>query len=94
MKQLSSKKQESVVQKKAEKTLLEHIESIVELVENSNLNEEFYKKAKKNISYVSKKMGLTPNQAVIFAIFIENSADCRIRISGLAKTIGCRLTRI
>ena len=66
MKQLSIKKQDSVVQKKAEKTLLEHIECIVELVENSNLNEEFYKKAKKNISYVSKKMGLTPKYGVLW----------------------------
>ena len=82
------------VDKKVLKTSLDHIENIVELVENSSLNKEFFQKAKKSINFVAKKMGLTINQTVLFAIFIEKSDDSRIYISEFSKLIGCRLVRI
>ncbi|MDD4532323.1 MAG: hypothetical protein PHW22_02695, partial [Bacilli bacterium] len=65
MRQLNiTQKDESVnekVDKKVLKTSLDHIENIVELVENSGLNKEFFQKAKKSINFVAKKMGLTIN---------------------------------
>ncbi len=82
------------VDKKMPKTILEHIECIVELVENSGLNKDFFQKAKKSINYVAKKMELTINQTVLFAIFIEKCDDVRIQISCFSKLIGCRLVRI
>jgi AAA+ superfamily predicted ATPase len=78
------------VEKKAPKTLLQHVECIIELVENSGLNNEFLQKAKKSINYVSKKMKLTANQVILFSVFIEKSDDNRIYISDLSRFIGCR----
>jgi SpoVK/Ycf46/Vps4 family AAA+-type ATPase len=98
MRQLSiAQKDESInnkAEKKTLKTVLDHIECIVELVENSKLNKEFFLKAKKSISFVAKKMNLTTNQAVLFAIFIEKSNDTRIYMSEFSELIGCRLVRI
>jgi SpoVK/Ycf46/Vps4 family AAA+-type ATPase len=94
MKQLNTTQNEDSVKKQSEKknpkTLLQHVERIIELVESSGLNEEFFKKAKKSISFVSKKMQLTTNQVVLFSVFIEKSDDKRICISELSKFIGCR----
>ncbi|MFC4672920.1 ATP-binding protein [Dysgonomonas termitidis] len=98
MRQLNiTQKGESInkkVDKKTPKTILDHIECIVELVENSGLSKEFYRKAKKSIDFVAGKMGLTMNQAVLFAIFIEKCDDSRIYVSDFSKLIGCRLVRI
>ena len=77
MKQLNTKQKEENINNKMENkqptTILEHIECIVELVENSGLNKEFFQKAQKSISHVAEKMELTTNQAILFSIFIENS---------------------
>ena len=88
-----AKNDESVdiqINRKNAKTLLQHIECIIETVENSKLSEEFFQKAKKNINFVAKKMKLTTTQAVLFSVFIENSNDDRIYINDLSEFIGCR----
>ncbi|NDW11929.1 AAA family ATPase [Bacteroides sp. 214] len=82
------------VDKKAPKTMLEHIECIVELVENSSLNKDFFQKAKKSINYVAKKMKLTTNQVVLLAVFIEKSDNNSIEISDLSEFIKCRNIKI
>jgi SpoVK/Ycf46/Vps4 family AAA+-type ATPase len=94
MKQLniSQKNEETSKQQKVKtpKTLLQNIVKIIELAEDSKLSDEFYQKAKPNINFVAKNMNLTPNQAVIFALFIEKSDDNRICISDLSKFLGCK----
>ena len=72
------------------KTLLQHIERIIELAENSKLDADFYKKAKTNINFVAKTMKLTESQAVIFSLFVEKSDSNDISISEIAKYAGCR----
>ncbi|MDR1583930.1 MAG: ATP-binding protein [Prevotellaceae bacterium] len=76
--------------KRIPKTFLAHIERIIELAENSGLNDAFYQKAKENIRFVAQKMTLSPNQVVLFAIFMEKSDDSRIYISEISKFLGCR----
>ena len=75
MRQLNITENEDSVKKQSEKntpkTLLQHVECIIELVENSGLNEEFFKKAKRSISLISKRMKLTTNQVILFSVFIE-----------------------
>lgn len=78
------------VTKRKRKVLFEHIESIIEMVVDSGLKEDFFTKAKVNIRYVAKKMDLTPNQAVLLSAFIEHSDDQRIGIRDLSKFMGCR----
>jgi ATP-dependent 26S proteasome regulatory subunit len=72
------------------KTLLQHIEHIVEQAENSKLDEEFYKKTKTSIKFITQKMNLSLNQAVIFAIFMEKSDDNNIYIREISQFLGCR----
>lgn len=76
------------------KSILEAFEYIVELVENSNLNEKFFSNAAIHIKYASRKLKLTPYQTVLLAIFVDRSEDSRILISEIAKYAGCRTTKI
>ena len=76
--------------KRSPKTLLQHLEYMIELAENSKLNDEFFQNAKRSINFVAKTMNLTPAQAIIFAIFMEKSDDNEIRISELSQFLGCR----
>ncbi len=71
-------------------TLLQHIECIIELAENSKLSNEFYQNAKPNIHFVAKTMCLTEKQAVLFSLFIERSDDNSISISDISKFLACR----
>ena len=81
-------------EKKTSKTLLQHIECIIGLVENSGFSNEFLQKAKKSIGFVSKKLELTINQTILLSVFIEKSDDNQIYLSDLSKFIGCRNTKI
>lgn len=76
------------------KSILESFEYIVELAEDSNLDNDFLEKAAKHIKYASRKLKLTPMQVVLLAMFVDKSEDSRIMISEIAKYTGCRTTRI
>ena len=76
--------------KRSPKTLLQHIECIIDLIENSKLNDEFYGKAEKNLTFISKTMNLTTNQVILFSVFIEKSDDNSIYLNEISKFIGCR----
>lgn len=76
------------------KSILESFEYIVELAENSNLDNDFFNKADNHIKYAARKLKLTPMQIVLLAMFVDRSEDCRIRISEIARYVGCRTTKI
>jgi hypothetical protein len=78
------------IKRRNPKTLLQHIEYVVELAEDSRLSDEFYKKAKTSINFVAKTMNLSLDQAVIFSLFMEKSDDNRIYISEFSRFLGCR----
>ncbi|NDV80232.1 ATP-binding protein [Dysgonomonas sp. 511] len=97
MRELKNKEKEldnTLVKKSRNKTLLQHIENILELVEGSELKDDFFQKAKKSIDFVAKKMKLTMNQAVLFAVFIEKSDDNSIEIRDLSQFVKCRNIKI
>lgn len=73
--------------------LLTAVEQIVELSKNSHLEPEFFLKAAHPISYLSKKMGLSKNQAVMMALFIDNSNDMNISIRDFANHLDCSTMR-
>lgn len=81
---------EMQIKKRPSKTLLEHIEHLIELAEGSKLSDEFYQKAKTSINFISKKLELSTTQAILFAIFMEKSDDNNILISDISKFLGCR----
>lgn len=76
------------------KSILESFEYIVEIAEDSNLDNDFLEKAAKHIKYASRKLKLTPMQVVLLAMFVDKSEDSRIMISEIAKYTGCRTTKI
>jgi hypothetical protein len=61
----------TITKKKKEMTLLQAIERVVELAENSKMSKEFMKKAKAEIGLLAKSFGITERQAVLFCICME-----------------------
>lgn len=93
-KTVDKSKQKSDAKKAKPKSILESFEYIVELAENSNLDNDFLEKAAKHIKYASRKLKLTSMQVVLLAMFVDRSEDSRIMISDIAKYAGCRTTKI
>lgn len=89
----NAKQKESAMNAKP-KSILEAFEYIVELAEDSNLDEDFFAKAAIHVRYASRKLKLTATQAVLLALFVDRSEDSRIMISEIAKYTGCRTTKI
>lgn len=56
---------------KKEMTLLQAIERVVELAEDSKMSKEFMKKAKAEIQLLAKSYGITDRQAVLFCVCME-----------------------
>ena len=56
---------------KKDMTLLQAIEHVVELAEDSKMSKEFMKKAKTEIQLLAKSYGITERQAVLFCICME-----------------------
>ena len=56
---------------KKEMSLLQAIEHVVELAEDSKLSKEFMKKAKAEIQLLTKSYGITERQAVLFCVCME-----------------------
>lgn len=68
--------------------LLIAVEQIVEKANGSGLCPEFYRKANRHIKYVAEKMELSREQAIMMALFINNSHDTRIHLRGLEEFLG------
>lgn len=75
------------------KNVLEAFERIVEGAKGSNLEEGFFEREAGCIRYVSRKLKLSPMQAVLLALFVDRSEDRAIRMSEVASDAGCRTTR-
>lgn len=76
------------------KSVLEAFEYIVELAEDSNLDDDFLEKASSHIKYAARKLKVSAMQVVLLAMFVDRSEDSRIMISEIAKYAGCRTTKI
>lgn len=87
-------RQKDAAEKARPKSILESFEYMVELAENSNLDEEFFSKAAKHVRYAGRKLKLTAMQTVLLSIFVDRSEDSHIRISEIAGYAGCRTTKI
>lgn len=74
--------------------LLMAFEQIVEMAEDSQLSDEFYRKADKYIKYVSAKLDLTKKQSVMLALFVNRSYEDCIQMEELSKHVKCSTVRI
>lgn len=74
--------------------LLMAFEQIVEMAEDSQLSDEFYRKADKYINYVSAKLDLSQKQSVMLALFVNRSYEECIQMEELSKYVKCSTVRI
>lgn len=77
-----------------QKSMLEAFENIVELAEESALNDDFWEKASSSINYAARKLKLTNNQTVLLALLVDCSMDNCISLSDIVVRTGCRTTRL
>ena len=61
--------------KKKKMTLLQAIERVVELSEDSKMSQEFMKKAKAEIQLLAKSYGITERQVVLFCVCMEKGPN-------------------
>ena len=61
----------TISKKNKEMRLLQAIERVVELAEDSKMSKEFMKKAKTEIQLLAKSYGITERQAVLFCVCME-----------------------
>ena len=69
--------------------LLTSVEKIVELTKDSHLNKEFYRKADKYIKYMSEKLEMTKEEAVMIALFINWSDNGTIQFKDICEYVNC-----
>jgi hypothetical protein len=74
--------------------VLDHIEQILNISEKAQSEEEFQEKAKKNIEAVSKKLKISPVQAIIFSHMIGRGNDNRIYPSELQQSLRCTMIQL
>lgn len=79
---------------RVEPTLIGTIEQIVNRAIETHLGETFYDTAAPFLDYLSERMSLNREQALVFALFMEQSTDTRIQISDFARMVGCRTVRV
>ena len=73
--------------------ILDHLEKIIEISQKNGIEKSLFK-AKKNIDYVTAKLGISPVQAVLFSHFMERSDDNNILVSEIASSIKCSKLKI
>ena len=61
----------TIKSKEKKMILLQAIERVVELAEDSKMSQEFMKKAKAEIQLLAKSFGITERQAVLFCVCME-----------------------
>lgn len=93
-KTVDKSKQKDYAKNAKPKSILESFEYIVELAEDSNLDNDFMEKASAHIKYAARKLKLTAMQVVLLAMFVDRSEDIHIMISEIARYTGCRTTKI
>lgn len=74
--------------------LLSAVEKVVDLLKESHLDANFYKKAAKPLKYISEKQNISIGASIMMSLFIDNSSDNSITISDFAKHIDCSMTKI
>ena len=75
--------------------LLLAMEMIVDLAEDSELDDEFDKKATPYLRYIGKQQGITEDQALLFSLFVEAVGGCNHPdLSDVARFLHCRNVRV
>jgi len=71
------------------RTLLDHLGRIAELAKKHGLGAKLTEEAQYRFTAVKKVLAITPVQAALFSLLLENCGDDEVSIGDLAKTIKC-----
>lgn len=74
-------------------SLLELMEDIADEAAYSKLSDEFFEEINNKADFLGKKLGLTPKQAVLYSIFIDNY-DRQIGERDIREKTDARMTRL
>lgn len=77
------------IDNKKELTIIDAIEQVVILVRESSFCPAFYRVAKRPLEYLTERLSLTTDQAVLFAIFVNFSNESRISLGEITAFAGC-----
>lgn len=77
------------IDNKKELTIIDAIEQVVILVRESSFCPAFYRAAKRPLEYLTERLSLTTDQAVLFAIFVNFSNESRISLGEITNFAGC-----
>lgn len=80
--------------RKESRTILSSMEDIVVKAKDKGLEEEFYAEAAESLSYISETLGMSRDEAMMLALFFEQSSASRIWISNIAEMIHTSNIRI
>ncbi|MEG2190965.1 MAG: ATP-binding protein [Bacteroidales bacterium] len=72
-----------------ELNLIGHIEQVVAQSKDSKLSGTFYRNIKPHTDYIGQMLELTPVQAMLISLFINNSDNKRIELKDLSNYVGC-----
>ena len=86
-------KAKTMKNKKQEITLLQAIERVVKLAENSQMSQEFMKNVKTEIQLLANSYGITERQAVLFCICIEKGPR-RVDYDDIAQYLDLNKIRV
>lgn len=75
-------------------TLIDAIEQVVMLAEDSELCPQFFRSAKRPLQYICEKFSMTVEQAVLFATFINFSDDRHLSLSDISRFFKCTQIKI
>jgi len=79
---------------RVKRDLLWACEEILEDAKHCGLTPQFLKTKHVAIDYLAKRMELTPIQAVLMALFIDNCNDTRIQLNDIARWLDCSNTKM
>lgn len=77
------------IDNKKELTIIDAIEQVVILAYESAFCPAFYRAAKRPLEYLTERLSLTTDQAVLFAIFVNFSNESRISLGEITDFAGC-----
>lgn len=80
--------------KKKAGTLLAAMEVVVNFAKIYSLKEKFFELASRELDYISGKLGISRDEAMLLAFFIEKSSSCRIWLSSIADMVNVSNIRI
>lgn len=70
-------------------TLLANMERVVQLAEDSQLSEDFYKKAADQLQFIAQKMHISTGEALLLSLFMEMSNMESVSLSRVGRYVRC-----